>query len=430
MPLSWTSVVTLISLSVPQLGNFPPSNIHPQAGFSKASTVSAACECGYSTHAINTNQKEFYTDVLESDFLRLKDFNAQTDWDRQVWDVPPVGSAKWGRNNTAANVRTNPGTPAAEGGVEGNDPGLQIWVSSGAPEGGNIASGEVATRRRDMLYGSFRAGIKYTGESGTCGAFFWVSRHKFKIIPFDLLEANSFHQQFDDRAEIDVEFLSKLYVDPANTDILLVIHAPPEVPTSELFRPTPVGFRPSVGYHEYRFDWTPDSITYYADSKLMWESKLGVPTRAGGLLLSHWSNGDPGWSNGPPAKDAHMEFSYVKAYFNTTASDADYKLRCRDPQKPDAVCTVPDQTSPPDPRKSTTFLSPNKGLPGGPAAAAPAPASPAPPDAGPMVDPRADPAGPVSDKKKEVTPDATCGGEKGYTCLGGDHGDCCSSYGF
>ncbi|KAL9007571.1 MAG: hypothetical protein Q9173_007191, partial [Seirophora scorigena] len=395
MPLSWTSGVTLISLSVPQL-------------------VSAACECGYSTHAINTNTNKVYTDVLESDFLRLRDFNAQSDWDRQVWDIPAVGSAKWGKNMTAGNVRMNPGPPAAEGSVEGGEPGLQLWVSSGAPEGGSVPGGEVATRRRDMLYGSFRAGIKYTGESGTCGAFFW---------------------QFDDHAEIDVEFLSKLYVDPANTDILLVIHAAPEVSTSDLFRPTPVGFRPSVGYHEYRFDWTPDSITYYADSKLIWESKLGVPTHPGGLILNHWSNGDPGWSNGPPAKDARMDFSYVKAYFNTTSSDSNYKLRCRDPQKPDAVCTVPDQTSPPDPRQSTTFLSPNKGLPGDPAAPAPAPApaSPGAPDASPAKDPRAtnaDPAAPVSDKKKKVTPDATCGGANGYTCLGGDHGDCCSSYGF
>ncbi|KAL8970579.1 MAG: hypothetical protein Q9197_003741 [Variospora fuerteventurae] len=344
--------------------------------------VSAACECGYSTHSINTNENEVYTDALESDFLRLKDFNSQEDWDRQVWDTPPVGTAKWGRNHTAANVRTNPGPPAAEGGVEGSDPGLQLWVSSGVPQGGSVPSGEVATRRRDMLYGSFRAGIKYTGERGTCGAFFW---------------------QRNDNAEIDFEFLSKLYTDPSKADLLLVIHAAPEVSLDDIFRPTTVPFRPDFGYHEYRFDWIPGRITFYTDGKLIWETEKGVPSEAGGLILNHWSNGDPGWSNGPPAKDAHMEFSYVKAYFNTT-SDAGYKTRCQDRSKPDAICKVPDQTSPPEPRKSTMFVSPEKGLPGQ--------------------------GGPAPPLPKKVTPDATCGGANGYTCLGSEHGDCCSSYGF
>lgn len=213
----------------------------------------------------------------------------------------------------------------------------------------------------------------------------------------------SHHQQRSDEAEIDFEFLSKLYTDPSKADLLLVIHAAPEVSRDHIFQPTTVPFRPDFGYHEYRFDWTPGRITFYTDGKLIWETEKGVPLEAGGLILNHWSNGDPGWSNGPPAQDAHMEFSYVKAYFNTT-SDAEYKTRCRDRSKPDAVCKVPDQTSPPEPRKSATFVSPKKGLPeqGGPA--------PPPP--------------------QKVTPDATCGGSNGYTCLGSEHGDCCSSYGF
>ncbi|KAL8922923.1 MAG: hypothetical protein Q9208_004885 [Pyrenodesmia sp. 3 TL-2023] len=259
---------------------------------------------------------------------------------------------------TLENVILNP-LPSDVGtkGVNGRDPGLELRVSAGEPRGGAVKSGEFASARRDMLYQS-------------------------------------------DNGEIDVEFLSKLYQDPAKAaDLLLVIHAGPEVPTNELFRPTPVSFRPQDGYHDYRFDWTPERITYYADGQFLWETTIGVPKKAGGLTINHWSNGDPGWSNGPPAQDAHMQFSYIKAYFNSSsdASNADYKLRCKDPSDPNAICQVPDQTSPPDPSKSTVFLSPNKGLPGN---------SPPPADTPPQTNPPPSaPASPPPPPQKKVSPD-------------------------
>ncbi|KAL8887734.1 MAG: hypothetical protein Q9215_004736 [Flavoplaca cf. flavocitrina] len=342
-----------------------------------------------------------YTDALESDFLHLADINAQQDWARQVWNIPAVGTAPWGRNATLDNVITNP-LPGDVGttGVKGGDPGLEIRVSAGEPRGGAVKNGEIATIRRDMKYGSFRAGIKYTPQDGTCGAFFFYE---------------------SDKGEIDVEFLSKLYQDPnKKADLLLVIHADDGVPRDELFRPTPVAFRPQDGFHEYRFDWTPDRITYYADGQFLYETKVGVPYRAGGLILNHWSNGDPGWSAGPPAKDADMQFSYIKAYFNSSsgAANAEYKSRCKDPNAPNAICKVPDQTTPPDPGKATTFLSPNKGLPGdnpSPPPTSPPPEQPPPPPAAPQ---------------KKVSPDNSCGGQNEYTCLGSGEGNCCSSYGF
>lgn len=121
-----------------------------------------------------------------------------------------------------------------------------------------------------------------------------------------------------------------------------------------------------------------------------------------------------------------MQFSHIKAYFNTSsdASNADYKLRCKDPNDLNAVCQVPDQTSPPGPSKSTVFLSPNKGLPGNNAP----PANPPPPTNPPPSEPSQPPANPPPQKK--VSPDNSCGGTNGYTCLGSENGNCCSSFGF
>lgn len=388
--------------------------------------VSAACECGYSTHSIKTNENEVWTDVLETDFLHTGDFTAQHDWNRQVWNIPPVGTAHWGRNMTLDSVQPNPlSGDVGTAGVNGGDPGLQMIVRGGVPEGEDVPGAEIASIRRDMLYGSFRVGFKYTGENGTCGAFFFYR---------------------DDTQEIDIELLSKLYTSPSKSDLLLILHSPPEIPTSELFKPTTVPFNPGSGYHEYRFDWSPDKVTFYADGQYANEFTVGAPTKAGGLTLNHWSNGDAGWSSGPPAQDARITISYVKAYFNTTdkASNSDYKLRCRDPSNQNAVCVVPDQTSPPDPGSSTTFVSPNKGLPvqGGdpppPGNPAPGP-SPGPVDPAPPTSSSAEPAPPASPSpvpppppppSKKVSTDGSCGGASGNTCLGSTFGDCCSSYGY
>lgn len=90
--------------------------------------------------------------------------------------MPAKSTASWGKKATLDDVRTNPLNGAAgTQGVNGGDPGLQLWVRSGTPRGSEIPSAEVASARRDMRYGSFRAGMKYTDEPGTCGAFFWAS---------------------------------------------------------------------------------------------------------------------------------------------------------------------------------------------------------------------------------------------------------------
>ena len=136
----------------------------------------AACECGYAAHDIHTGETEVYTEILESDFLHLQDISQQKDWVPQVWNMPAVGNAGWGRNHTLDDVMMNPlRTDTGTEGMHGGNPGLQLWVRSGAPKGGYINSAEVASARRDIRYGSFRAGVRYTGEPGTCGSFFTVS---------------------------------------------------------------------------------------------------------------------------------------------------------------------------------------------------------------------------------------------------------------
>lgn len=107
-------------------------------------------------------------------------------------------------------------------------------------------------------------------------------------------------------------------------------------------------FDPTDDFHEYRIDFLPGSVYFYADSELLAEMDSdAVPTHAGHLVLQQWSNGNPLWSGGPPAQDAVTTVSYVKAYFNSSSPQRqnDWALRCRDPSASGAVCAIPDTTA-------------------------------------------------------------------------------------
>lgn len=103
-------------------------------------------------------------------------------------------------------------------------------------------------------------------------------------------------------------------------------------------------------YHEYRIDWVPGRASFYLDGNWFWDLVSDhVPVMPSALLLSHWSNGAPGWSQGPPASDAVMTISYVKAYFNSSnpQRSSDYAKRCVDRTASNAICTVPNQLGAP-----------------------------------------------------------------------------------
>ena len=107
-------------------------------------------------------------------------------------------------------------------------------------------------------------------------------------------------------------------------------------------------FNPTIDFHEYRFDFMPNRVLFYADNQLLGQMNgSAVPTTAGHLVLQHWSNGNSLWSGGPPATDAVLSVNYVKAYFNssTLARNKDWARRCRDATAEHAVCEVPEITA-------------------------------------------------------------------------------------
>lgn len=111
-------------------------------------------------------------------------------------------------------------------------------------------------------------------------------------------------------------------------------------------------FNPMTGYHEYRMDFVPGRVVFYADGReLATMHTPAVPSHSGHLILTQWSNGNTLWSAGPPIEDAVMTVSYVKSYFNSSlpARNRGLASRCRSQSSPNAICAIPDQKTAPDP---------------------------------------------------------------------------------
>lgn len=72
--------------------------------------------------------------------------------------------------------------------------------------------------------------------------------------------------------------------------------------------------------HEYRVDWVDGRVDFYTDGILQDSFTTNVPTEAGPWTWNIWSNGDPGFSVGPPSADALFKIKEIVMYYNTTSS--------------------------------------------------------------------------------------------------------------
>ena len=161
----------------------------------------AACDCGYTVNDTTAAAHALFTDLFETDFLHLyhvpnSTTAATTDrgkhdigWQVQEYNISAADArSPFGKAAQLGNVAANPLDGIHDWGGSGSlgpSPGLQIWArgpgESGGQQGSLVGMGEIASERDDMLYGSFRIGVKMSGVKGTCGAFFWVSMNTVRL---------------------------------------------------------------------------------------------------------------------------------------------------------------------------------------------------------------------------------------------------------
>lgn len=103
-------------------------------------------------------------------------------------------------------------------------------------------------------------------------------------------------------------------------------------------------FVPTADFHEYRFDWFPNYVVFYADGRMLQTLNWTYPMVPGHLSVNHWSNGNSYWSQGPPAMDAVVTVKYIKAYFNTSDDGLNqmFEEGCNQKANPEP-CQVPEE---------------------------------------------------------------------------------------
>jgi beta-glucanase (GH16 family) len=164
--------------------------------------------------------------------------------------------------------------------------GILDLTLSGAVPGAKPVCAEIVSRRKDFLYGTYRASIKMTNKPGAVVGWFTYLGNPLN--------------------EIDVEFLTN---DPLLAHFTLhhirtgVDHATKALP-----------FDPSTAFHEYRFDWYKDHVEYFVDGMPYATLTKEVPDRPSSLLLNHWSGNIPTWGGPAPTEDLHLLVDWV--YFS------------------------------------------------------------------------------------------------------------------
>ena len=153
--------------------------------------------------------------------------------------------------------------------------------------GGGEKCAQIDSVSTDLFYGSYRASIKTSPNSGTCGAFF-------------------FWGQGND--EIDIEILS---LEKDIHRVHFVAHPSGEPCGSPTHKCYDMATDPSDGFHTYGFDILPEKVIFFVDEQPVEEITTNIPDAPGNLIISNWT-GNEVWTGVPPTQDSHMEVEWIE----------------------------------------------------------------------------------------------------------------------
>lgn len=260
--------------------------------------AAASCACGF----VDSNNNVWRESIV-SDFTSAAGALSvlANDWAIAADHEPQGGNATADIQYTTANV------------LEHNDAlGLKASAYTGS---GSVNCAEIFTKRKDILYGTFRT---RSGVPSTPGVVF------------------GFFTYINDSQESDIEFLS--------SDVNYYQHVHYTNQPGQTAGATQDVQIPGADFTapgEHRIDWLPSQTRYYYNGNVAAEHTITiqVPNTPSEFILNVWSNGDPGWSRGPPTADAYATVQTVSLYFNSTSlSASQFQQNCQSAGVP--VCRI------------------------------------------------------------------------------------------
>jgi hypothetical protein len=257
------------------------------------------CDCGF----IDSNDptKSIFTSFLVVNFSSITSQQLDDLFIQATYEITQTNSP-YARNFSVDQVQLSKA-------------GLDLTVSP-SPDSERVPCAQVFTRAATFFYGSYHAQFHVGDVPGTVTAFF-----NYK----------------NDSSEVDIEYLSAW----ANPTLLYTVKpqiyldngSPSNITyQQETWNDTSVSF--DQDFHEWSFVWLPDIVHFGLDANYPRFITTNVPKAPGRLALSHWSDGNPDYSLGPPTQNSSITISFLWAVYNDTNAS---ELTCK---KTNSACTV------------------------------------------------------------------------------------------
>ncbi|SNX83940.1 uncharacterized protein MEPE_02648 [Melanopsichium pennsylvanicum] len=310
--------------------------------------IQAACECGYRdplTDALWTDRTISYfnesgfNDVVTNPTQSPRIYGGATAGDtgegQQAWSLVGDHINKW-ETSFDATYRS----AVSYNNTYINDDALVLQVSPAELTHRIVNGSQIVTRRRDILYGSFRAQIEPAISHGSGAAF-------------------KFSAAYNDSETVNIGVFTS--DKPENSTLQWSWSAYDHEDEPVKLNISSLG---TTDYLEHRFDWQPDmlqwrngalndSVNFHSVEKGVNATRL--PMTPAPISFQAWSNGENSQSQGPPIRQPLLtHVRYTRFFFNSSLEErqSQFESQCSTASaNTDAICSTDDMAL----RGSTTF---------------------------------------------------------------------------
>ncbi len=308
----------------------------------------AACECGYRdplTDAVWTDRAITYfnesglNDVVTNPAVSPRMYGGDTAGEtgdgQQAWSLVGNLLNKW-ENSFDATYRS----AVSYNNTFLDDNALALQVSPAELTHRIVNGSQIVTRRRDILYGSFRAQVEPAVSRGRGAAF-------------------KFSAAYNDSETVNIGIFTS--DDPANSTLQWSYSTYGQGDEPVKLNVSSLG---TEDYLEHRFDWQPEMIQWRNaasnESANFHSVQKGVnatriPLTPMPISFQAWANGEHSQSQGPPLRQPLLtHVRYARFFFNSSLEErqSQFDSQCSAvASNPDAICSTDDFTL----RDSTAF---------------------------------------------------------------------------
>ncbi|KAJ4298021.1 hypothetical protein N0V90_005920 [Kalmusia sp. IMI 367209] len=145
-----------------------------------------------------------------------------------------------------------------------------------------LSSAQIMSTKKFSV-GSLEMTVKMSAEDGTCQCGFLYG---------------------SDNNEVDIEYLTR-----TNVNWAVVQGLGKDQPIQQV--DLNVTTAQTDDFHTYKLVRTESKAYFLIDSQLVNTFDKNIPTEPVQVMLAHWTDANPGWTGGPPAKDAVMSVEKI-----------------------------------------------------------------------------------------------------------------------